>query len=264
MRTIETLKSAVAGDNCTVEFTGDQIREIIRLQGEANDVMSDAWRSSNNDSIAYYRAGWIEVTEALMHIGFKWWKNEHPTEESYKEARDQAIMEIVDVMHFSASDMSRRLGDAVVGDDQVHVFYPPIYNIGRFAIRNSEEADVAPVTYGELTIQDICEQAVYAMLRDGICHWSYINVLAEAFGITADHLFATYIGKNTLNKFRTANGQREGTYKKIWDGLEDNIHLTRYLDEQVAIGAEITQVAIMEHLQLIHDSYTNMNKTELG
>ena len=259
---MQALKTAVHNDNCEVQFSGDQIREIIRLQGEANDVMSDAWRTSNNDAIPYYRAGWVEAAEALMHIGFKWWKNEHPTEESWKEAHGQAVMELVDVMHFSASDIARLLGDQKISDDDVEVFYPPIYNIGRFADRRANETDVNPVTYSELTFQDLCEQMVYSYLRDGRCHWTYINVMAEALEVTADQLFATYIGKNTLNKFRTANGQREGTYNKIWDGQEDNIYLTERIEELQELERPVIQDDLMEYLDGMYKGFQERGVTE--
>lgn len=42
------------------------------------------------------------------------------------------------------------------------------------------------------------------------------------------------MGKNVLNRFRQANGYRtaikEGTYRKLWGGREDNEHLFPALD----------------------------------
>ena len=35
-------------------------------------------------------------------------------------------------------------------------------------------------------------------------------------------LFEGYIAKNVLNKFRQNHGYKEGRYKKVWDGKEDN------------------------------------------
>lgn len=34
-----------------------------------------------------------------------------------------------------------------------------------------------------------------------------------------------YLGKNVLNRFRQENGYKEGSYIKMWDGIEDNVHL---------------------------------------
>jgi len=262
MKTLLILKNAVSGDNCNLQFSGAQLREIINLQGEANDVMSTAWRTSTNNEIPYYRAGHVEVSELLMHIGFKWWKNEHPTEEAYKAAHDQAVMELVDIMHFAASDTSRTLGDTEIQDEDVEVFYPPIYNIGRFSNRQVDDAN--PVTYSEMTIQDLCEQMIYSYLRDGICYWAYVNVMGEALGVTADYLYGVYLGKNTLNKFRTSNGQREGTYKKIWNGVEDNVYLTGYLRTKELEGVPVTAECITTYMTGTYNAYKERNLVTLG
>jgi len=42
-------------------------------------------------------------------------------------------------------------------------------------------------------------------------------------------LYSQYVGKNVLNMFRQDNGYKEGTYKKIWDGKEDNEYLVDIL-----------------------------------
>jgi len=44
-------------------------------------------------------------------------------------------------------------------------------------------------------------------------------------------LFALYMGKNVLNQFRQAHGYKEGTYRKLWGGREDNEHLMEVLAE---------------------------------
>lgn len=45
-----------------------------------------------------------------------------------------------------------------------------------------------------------------------------------------DMLFKLYLGKNTLNAFRQQNGYNNGTYKKVWNGLEDNQVLLNILN----------------------------------
>ena len=44
-------------------------------------------------------------------------------------------------------------------------------------------------------------------------------------------LYALYIGKNMLNRFRQNNGYKSGEYKKLWQGREDNEHLIELLAE---------------------------------
>ena len=43
-------------------------------------------------------------------------------------------------------------------------------------------------------------------------------------------LYRQYIGKNVLNMFRQDHGYKEGNYRKIWSGREDNEFLADILD----------------------------------
>jgi hypothetical protein len=48
-------------------------------------------------------------------------------------------------------------------------------------------------------------------------------------------ILSMYRAKALLNKFRTANGQKEGKYKKIWfEGREDNSFVMAYLKSALA------------------------------
>jgi len=62
-------------------------------------------------------------------------------------------------------------------------------------------------------------------------------------GLSFDDLYLQYIGKNTLNRFRQHNGYKDGSYIKIWDGLEDNEVLFQILAD---ISAPITNTS--EHI----------------
>ena len=53
-----------------------------------------------------------------------------------------------------------------------------------------------------------------------------------------DDLAKTYVGKNVLNRFRQANGYKEGTYIKIWQGEEDNVHLAAVMETVDGIDYE--------------------------
>ena len=44
-----------------------------------------------------------------------------------------------------------------------------------------------------------------------------------------EQLYRMYVGKNVLNFFRQDHGYKEGSYIKIWDGREDNEHLSDLL-----------------------------------
>ena len=67
--------------------------------------------------------------------------------------------------------------------------------------------------------------------------------------MSLDILFAKYIGKNVLNKFRQNNGYKEGNYRKIWGDLEDNEVLIEVLSKGAVSASEI-----YEQLQKIYDA----------
>ena len=54
--------------------------------------------------------------------------------------------------------------------------------------------------------------------------------IVEQAEMDSDELYRQYVGKNVLNFFRQDHGYKEGTYKKIWNGREDNEHLVEVLN----------------------------------
>jgi dimeric dUTPase (all-alpha-NTP-PPase superfamily) len=58
----------------------------------------------------------------------------------------------------------------------------------------------------------------------------------DAVGMDFDELYRLYIGKNALNQFRQMHGYKEGTYRKIWHGREDNAVMQAILAEHPDIG----------------------------
>jgi len=53
----------------------------------------------------------------------------------------------------------------------------------------------------------------------------------QTYELSKEELYKLYIGKNVLNQFRQDNGYKEGTYKKIWNGEEDNVLMTNVINE---------------------------------
>ena len=53
--------------------------------------------------------------------------------------------------------------------------------------------------------------------------------LMGASGLSFEQLYRMYVGKNVLNFFRQDHGYKDGSYIKIWDGREDNEHLSDLL-----------------------------------
>ena len=73
------------------------------------------------------------------------------------------------------------------------------------------------------------------------CNFEIIDFTKSFFEISYkldldfESLYKLYIGKNILNKFRQDNGYKEGTYKKEWNGKEDNVVMQDILNSNSAI-----------------------------
>ncbi len=55
-------------------------------------------------------------------------------------------------------------------------------------------------------------------------------VVLETLPMPLPELFRLYVGKNVLNHFRQDHGYKTGSYRKLWQGREDNTHLVEILD----------------------------------
>ena len=57
-------------------------------------------------------------------------------------------------------------------------------------------------------------------------------ILALSCGVSFEELYDLYIAKNILNRFRQNHGYKDGSYIKIWNGVEDNEILLSILKKE--------------------------------
>ncbi|HHD80434.1 MAG TPA: dUTPase, partial [Campylobacterales bacterium] len=62
--------------------------------------------------------------------------------------------------------------------------------------------------------------------------------MSSKLNLKLSELYQLYIGKNILNKFRQDYGYKEGTYIKVWNGLEDNLVMQNILNENIDISPD--------------------------
>ena len=70
-------------------------------------------------------------------------------------------------------------------------------------------------------------------------------IIISHLGIDVEDLYKRYVVKNQLNTFRQQNGYKEGSYIKIWGGVEDNVvafDIMKSTDEDI-VDAEIVDNA---------------------
>ena len=132
-------------------------------------------------------------------------------------------MELVDIWHFALSDII--IGFA--GDIQKSA-----NTIAEQLASNRDQVTFDGNNY-LFTKQDILDNLE---LMAGLCAAKRFDVplfltIVEQAEMDSDELYRQYVGKNVLNFFRQDHGYKKGTYKKIWNGREDNEHLVELVAE---------------------------------
>ena len=173
---------------------------MLALQDAMNSKINPEWRQAGNE---WYRAIWIECGEMLDHYGWKWWKHQEADME-------QVILEIVDIWHFMLSDLLEKTSNQEALSEEL-------------AEQFSEQKSSSD-------IREAIESLALKTLSSQSAEVSAFIELMSAVSLSADDLYRGYIGKNVLNFFRQDHGYKDGTYKKVWGGKEDN----EYLVESVA------------------------------
>lgn len=175
---------------------------MLALQDEMNSRVDPDWMTRER---AWYRAIWIECAELMDHYGgWKWWKASH-------QDLEQVMLEIVDIWHFGLS-----------------IRIPADRDYEAAAARIVEEWLAPLPSSGFLRDVEILAQHALSQ-RD--CLVPIVPTLLAGIGQDFTALYRSYTGKNVLNFFRQDHGYREGSYRKLWQGREDNVHLVEILTE---------------------------------
>lgn len=173
-----------------------KLTTMLEMQDEMNRHIDEDWLDRDRE---WYRAIWIECAELMDHYGgWKWWKHSEPDIE-------QVLLEIVDIWHFGLSlsiDAERDYAGIAAG------------------LAASWEATGEPAPF-----LGTVERLALAALSERRFDAGATHRLLADIGRDFDDLFRAYVGKNVLNVFRQDHGYRDGTYRKLWDGREDNVVL---------------------------------------
>jgi hypothetical protein len=190
-----------------------QARIMLELQSAMNAKIDSDWVHA---CYPYLRAVVIEAAEAIEHHGWKWWKQQELD-------LPQLQMEVVDIWHFMMSEwllrhqanIEQTLTELIDADGSCS-------NSPTVLLDNREWQlnELSLVEKFELLI------AVSAVRRLELA--LFISIMADC-GLHWTSLFQQYVGKNVLNLFRQDHGYKAGTYRKEWQGREDNEHLVEIM-----------------------------------
>ncbi|MCH2576751.1 MAG: dUTP diphosphatase [Pseudomonadota bacterium] len=192
----------------------NQAATMLALQANMNAKVDPNWITAR---YPYLRAVAIEGAEAIEHHGWKWWK---------KQDKDlsQLQMELVDIWHFILSEILLRNDD--------NQLTPLEYLLSALSDPNSLqliELDNTAYKLNETDLVTKLELLIAISIARRIDLGLFESIMRDC-ELTWTDLFCQYVGKNVLNMFRQDNGYKEGTYRKMWEGREDNEHLVEILE----------------------------------
>lgn len=190
------------------------------LENQANlnaTAYSDTWLIKGSSGEWNYRlAASQEIAEFVNSYWLPWWSK---AEQDMANCR----IELVDALHFILSQLLIQADGKI--EDALFVMEHEAAEVD-YIIDSIEESGAHDVTI-ELAL------ALQAVLAMGEGFFSVLLALCASINFTVEQLFALYMGKSELNRFRQDNGYKAGTYKKKWDGKsEDNYFLTKWVSEQ--------------------------------
>ncbi|HCH20012.1 MAG TPA: dUTP diphosphatase [Cellvibrionales bacterium] len=175
---------------------------MLTMQDSMNTKVHPQWSEQNFE---WYRAVWIECAELMDHQGYKWWKKQEPDLE-------QVQLEVIDIWHFGMSALFANYDSATDIADAILSAWSTIEN-------------------QQLSVHQATEELAAWCLMHKSFSASHFWQLLVAVELDFDQLFVAYVGKNVLNFFRQDNGYKDGSYIKLWDGKEDNLHLVELTAE---------------------------------
>ena len=178
-------------------YNNEQVGKMVAVMYEMQDKLNIEgsgwdWRTQAvNGELDFRLAMQMEAAELIDHLGWKWWKAKPPYDKL------KLKLEVVDIWHFFLSDAMACDFDVDIMTEDIISFMPQ-----------------SQVTSNSLKVAKI-------ILRGAPESWPLLQLTYNFFP-TFKSLYVQYIGKNTLNEFRYANGYKQGDYFKRWGAVEDN------------------------------------------
>ena len=187
----------------------NQIEQMFLLQMQLNNQTNgQVWikgHTKENRQISWYRGIYMEVAEAIDSFNWKHWKNINDEPDW-----DNIRVELVDIWHFVMSESIRindqsyankHLDMKAKGDFDSDVLISLLEKMLKLSVVSSIDKEIN-------NIREITDT---------------FFIIISHLGIDVENLYKRYVVKNQLNTFRQQNGYKDGSYIKIWGGVEDNV-----------------------------------------
>lgn len=254
---------------------------LIAAQSEVNRTVRPDWEKAN---FPFFRAAHTEIGEALGYTSWEWWKNlDQNFHDVFRKEEDIAEfhMELVDAFHFLISAFivrnqghegelehwaHARISSALFDQlARAHNKSHTEFWLNHFAEHG--ELGSKPIEGPEATLQRVEALQRACLDHDVKGALDLLVEVSEWTGLGLKGLVGRYFAKNTLNKFRAANGYKEKTYTKFWGDVggeqkEDNFFLNREtleyfktvsLDEMIErLSNGVFQADLYAHLEAMY------------
>jgi len=200
----------------------ESLKEIVLIQQSVNGLMAGPnWfvEASEHKRVDYTMAILDEASELWRcAINFKFWDKK-----SFIEDRQNAQMEVIDILHFLISeDLVLHNNDAVRVSNNMYSF---VYTFDSLSEKGEDPKPHLKTLLNGITAPK------------PVVFWAAFWSLAECFGLDMGRAITLYKAKATLNKFRTAVRNANGSYNKVWPSStgpakEDNYFMVQWINSQ--------------------------------
>ncbi len=226
------------------------LKSMFEMQQKLNDdTNGKGWEDGYNKHgkiISWKRCIYMECCELIDSFSWKHWKDIKA-----KPNWQNIQIEIVDIWHFIMSLALEYYYNNKMGDIDEIVSY--IMDNKSFKMFCKEPANIDSADQMEIINQ--AERIIH--ITSGVYKNPFEMIISEFFtiahdcGLNLESLYKVYIGKNVLNNFRQNNGYKEGTYKKIWENIEDNTVMNKILNNNSTISPkELYQALDVEYKKI--------------
>lgn len=200
-----------------------KLEEMFLLQKELNDSTNGKnWELGINQfgkEINWLRCIHMEVAELIDSTPWKHWKNINANPDI-----NNIHVELVDIWHFLMSYILQETNvPRAVSLVNTHCIYEASNEIDtKLMVKEAEKLSyiALAIETGNMPTFSGIERFIDQFFR-----------CCKISGLSFTWLQKLYIGKNCLNQFRQDNGYKEGIYKKIWNGKEDNVVMVSLLEK---------------------------------
>ncbi len=218
----------------------NKIETMLRLQQELNDATNGTgWEKGvtrNGKRIDWRRCIWLEAAELVESYPWKHWKSIDA-----KPDYGNIKIETVDIWHFVMSEALRvyaieNLGG--IGELAAAMTSTKAYRAFETGVKEEVRDHYDEIAQVEMLVGMLFGSAT-------VEEWTaqFYRVALQS-RLDLDALYRLYVGKNILNRFRQDHGYKEGTYRKIWGGEEDNVVMQRLLEAEEALSPEALYAAL--------------------